>query len=169
MSPRGSQRSCFLLFSQLLGQKRDGPALRAPLGMWSLGLTQTELCVTPKWEKESCCHGGLGEFLRGEVRDIYTQGQAESGQTAEGRGVGLNRTQQGRGVQAGGTEACPTISLCVVSPPVEEAFYVPARVGVGNLGPAVGRWRIVGDPCGLCVLLSLLHHCVTLLFGDTVP
>uniref|UniRef100_A0A8D1Z2R8 FXYD domain-containing ion transport regulator n=1 Tax=Sus scrofa TaxID=9823 RepID=A0A8D1Z2R8_PIG len=42
-----------------------------------------------------------GKFLQGEVGDIYTQGQAESGPVAEGRRAGIFQTQRGSFVQAG--------------------------------------------------------------------
>uniref|UniRef100_A0A8D0Z5R8 FXYD domain-containing ion transport regulator n=1 Tax=Sus scrofa TaxID=9823 RepID=A0A8D0Z5R8_PIG len=41
-----------------------------------------------------------GKFLQGEVGDIYTQGQAESGPVAEGRRAGIFQTQRGSFVQA---------------------------------------------------------------------
>lgn len=44
-----------------------------------------------------------GKFLQGEVGDIYTQGQAESGPVAEGRRAGIFQTQRGSFVQAGGS------------------------------------------------------------------
>ncbi|XP_008578584.1 PREDICTED: phospholemman isoform X1 [Galeopterus variegatus] len=55
------------------------------------GLTPAGLCVTPRWGKEKLLLWWpvQGEFLQGEVGDIYTQGQAESGRAAEGRRAGI--------------------------------------------------------------------------------
>ncbi|XP_032697587.1 phospholemman [Lontra canadensis] len=36
--------------------------------MWQPGLTPAGLCVTPEWEKEGCCHGGLCEANSSRVK-----------------------------------------------------------------------------------------------------
>lgn len=100
----------FSLFSLLPEEEKGWPFPRGQLvAVWQPSLTPGRVVHDPQ------VGGGRllpwwpvrGKFLQGEVGDIYTQGQAESGPAAEGRRAGLLRTQQGRGVWAGGPWAFP--------------------------------------------------------------
>lgn len=98
-------------------------------GLWGWGswlsLTPAALYRTPRVFRR----GGLlpwwpvcSEFLQGEVGDIYTQGQGESRQAAEGRRAGTVRVQRDhwlRCIGAGGPRRVLLyVSTCVQRQPV---------------------------------------------------
>lgn len=107
-----------------------GSVVQDPLGRWGRGE------LLPWWP---VCR----KFLPGEAGDIYTQGQAESGQAAEGRRAGTVWAQGDhwlRCVRAGGAGhvmlgwVAHSISTCV-----QRELASVSRVGFGTLGPAYGR------------------------------
>lgn len=93
-----------------------------PVGMWLLAEPHPSSLL----QDPPSLRGGellpwwpvCSEFLQGEVGDIYTQGQGESRQAAEGRRAGTVRVQRDhwlRCVGAGGP-GCVLLSVSAFSP-----------------------------------------------------
>ncbi|XP_038509428.1 phospholemman isoform X1 [Canis lupus familiaris] len=118
--------------------------------MWQPGLTPAELCVTPEWGKEGCCHGGLCEANSSRVKwEIFIPGVRR--EPASGRGQGsrdITRTQRG---PVCGQVALGRVLGCSVAHPSRRASVSPPG-GVSH--PAL--------PTGT---MAPLHHILVLCVG----
>eukprot|EP00071_Canis_lupus_P042307 XP_022275864.1 phospholemman isoform X3 [Canis lupus familiaris] len=137
--------------SQHFQKRRGWPFPQGqPVAMWQPGLTPAELCVTPEWGKEGCCHGGLCEANSSRVKwEIFIPGVRR--EPASGRGQGsrdITRTQRG---PVCGQVALGRVLGCSVAHPSRRASVSPPG-GVSH--PAL--------PTGT---MAPLHHILVLCVG----
>lgn len=161
-------KGTFSLFSSLPGEEKGWPFPRGkPMAMWQPSLTRAGLCVTPKRGEEGCCHGGLCEANSSRVKWEIFIPRVRRGAGQRLRAGELGYYGQGEAVVYGqvGPWACPGCLFpgsVSVSP---SGWGKSSRVGMGNLGPAVGTalacgkslWTVcVSHPCPCCSVTPMV-------------